>query len=44
MLVFDEMSLCCVLKERTCVLVKELERPDRIIRHGSWGFSPETAM
>ena len=25
-------------------LVKELERPDRIIQHGSWGFTLETSM
>ena len=25
-------------------LVKDLERPDRIIRHGSWGFTLETSM
>ena len=25
-------------------LVRELERPDCIIRHGSWGFTPETSV
>ena len=37
-------ALLCPEGKTMRSLVKELERPDRIIRHGSWGFAPETSM
>ena len=38
------VALLCPERKDMRSLMKELERPDRIIRHGSWGFTPETSM
>ena len=38
------VALLCPEGKDMRSLVKELEQPDRIIQHGSWGFTPETTM
>ena len=38
------VALLCPEGKDMRSLVKELEQPDRIIRHRSWGFTPETSM
>ena len=38
------VALLCPEGKDMRFLVKELERPDRIIQHGSWGFIPKTSM
>ena len=38
------VALLCPKRKDMRSLVKELERPDRIIHHESWGFTPETLL
>ena len=38
------VALLCPEGKDMQSLVKKSERPDRIIRHGSWDFTPETSM